>query len=176
MENQTSSTKQIALIYGLILGFLSIAFAVTLYAMGKQLSSGTLSSIVSFIITVGVIVFGLRAFKIAKGGFLTLSEALKTGIAIALVGAIISLIYTYIFMTYIEPNFMNQMMELQRQKMLDANPNLSDEQLDAMAAMSKKFSSPTVIITVGLLWSVFLGFIISLIAGLIMKKVPEQTY
>jgi len=60
--------------------------------------------------------------------------------------------------------------------MLDANPNLSDEQLDAMTAMGKKFSSPTVIITVGLIWSIFLGFIISLITGLIMKKTPEQEY
>jgi len=144
--------------------------------MGKQLDSGPLNSIVSFIMYVVLIVFGLRAFKIANGGFLTLGEALKTGIAIALVGSILSLIYTYIFMTYIEPDFMSQMMELQRQKMLDANPNLSDEKLEAMTAMGKKFSSPAVILTVGLIWSIFLGFIISLIAGLIMKKTPEKDY
>ncbi len=176
MENQTTSTKQIALTYGLILGFVSIAFAVVLYAMGKHLDGGSLSSIGSLVITIGIIVFGLRTFKIAKGGFLSLSQALKTGLAIVLIGTIISLLYTYVFMTYIEPDFMSQMMELQQQKALEANPNLTDEQLEAMETMTKKFSSPMIIMAVGLVWSLFIGFIISLIAGLIMKKAPEQDY
>lgn len=176
METQTTSTKQIALTYGLILGFLSIAFAVVMYALGKHLEGGTLNTVVSLLLNIGFIVFGLRAFKTANGGLLSLSEALKTGIAVALIGAILSLIYTYIFMTYIEPNFMDQVMELQQQKMLEANPNLTDEQLEAMANMTKKFSSPIIIMAIGLVWSLFLGFIISLIAGLIMKKTEEQNY
>lgn len=176
MENQTTSTKQIALTYGLILGFVSIAFAVVLYAMGKHLDGGSLNTIGSLVITIGIIVFGLRTFKIGNGGFLSLSEALKTGLAIVLIGTIISLLYTYVFMTYIEPDFMSQMMELQQQKALEANPNLTDEQLEAMETMTKKFSSPMIIMAVGLVWSLFIGFIISLIAGLIMKKAPEQDY
>lgn len=176
MENQTTSTKQIALTYGLILGFLSIAFAVIMYALGKHLEGGTLNTVVSLLLNIGFIVFGLRAFKLANGGMLSLSEALKTGIAVALIGSILSLIYTYIFMTFIEPNFMEQVLELQQTKMLEKNPNISDEQLEAMANMSKKFSSPAIIMAIGLVWSLFLGFIISLIAGLIMKKAPEQTY
>ena len=132
MENQTTSTKQIALTYGLILGFVSIAFAVVLYAMGKHLDGGSLNTIGSLVITIGIIVFGLRTFKIGNGGFLSLSEALKTGLAIVLIGTIISLLYTYVFMTYIEPNFMSQVMELQQQKALEANPNLTDEQLEAL--------------------------------------------
>ena len=67
-------------------------------------------------------------------------------------------------------------MELQQQKALEANPNLTDEQLEAMETMTKKFSSPMIIMAVGLVWSLFIGFIISLIAGLIMKKAPEQDY
>ena len=176
MENQTTSTKQIALTYGLILGFVSIAFAVVLYAMGKHLDGGSLNTIGSLVITIGIIVFGLRTFKIGNGGFLSLSEALKTGLAIVLIGTIISLLYTYVFMTYIEPDFMSQMMELQQQKALEANPNLTDEQLEAMETITKKFSSPMIIMAVGLVWSLFIGFVISLIAGLIMKKAPEQDY
>ena len=176
MENQTTSTKQIALTYGLILGFVSIAFAVVLYAMGKHLDGGSLNTIGSLVITIGIIVFGLRTFKIGNGGFLSLSEALKTGLAIVLIGTIISLLYTYVFMTYIEPNFMSQVMELQQKKALEANPNLTDEQLEAMETITKKFSSPMIIMAVGLVWSLFIGFVISLIAGLIMKKAPEQDY
>lgn len=176
MENQTSSTKQIALTYGLIFGFLSIAFAVVMYAMGKHLDGGSLNTIVSLIITIGVIVFGLKAFKSVNGGFLSLGEAIKTGLAITLIGTILSLLYTYVFMTYIEPNFMDQVMELQQQKMLESNPNLTDEQIETAVAMGKKFSSPAIIMAIGLIWNIFIGFVISLIAGLIMKKAEEQTY
>ena len=93
-----------------------------------------------------------------------------------LIGGIIGLIYTYIFMTFIEPNFMSNMMELQQQKMLETRPNMTDEQVEAAMGMAKKFSGFWVIAIAGLLWSVFIGFVISLITGLIMKKTPEQDY
>ena len=176
MENQTNTTKQIALTYGLILGFASIAFSVVMYAMGKHLEGGSLNTIISLAITIGAIVFGLKAYKSANEGFLSLSQALKTGIGIALIAAIISLMYTFIFMNYIEPNFMDQVLELQQQKMLENNPNLTDEQIEAAIDISKKYSGFYIIAAAGLIWSLFLGFVISLIAGLIMKKVPEQDY
>jgi len=178
MENQTNtaSTKQIMLNYGLILGFLSILFNVLNYAFGDAYKPHWSVQVAGVITSVAFIVLGLKKVKENNGGYLTLGQSFKTGIGIMLVAGVIGLIYTYIFMNFIEPNFMSNMIELQQQKMLELNPNLSDEQIEAAMNMSKKFSGFGVIALGGLLWSVFLGFVLSLITGLIMRKDPEQDY
>ena len=178
MENQTKTTsaKQIMLNYGLILGFVSILINVTNYAVGDIYKPHWSVQAISVLVSIAFIVLGLKKLKESNEGYLTLAASLKTGIGIMLIGGIIGLIYTYIFMTFIEPNFMSNMMELQQQKMLETRPNMTDEQVEAAMGMAKKFSGFWVIAIAGLLWSVFIGFVISLISGLIMKKTPEQDY
>ena len=61
---------------------------------------------------VGIIVYGLKAFKLENEGFLSVSESLKTGLAISLIAAIIGTIYNYVFMTFIEPDFVSQSIEI----------------------------------------------------------------
>jgi len=178
MENQTNttSTKQIMLNYGLLFGFASIFINVVNYALGDIYKPHWSVQAVSFLVAVAFIVMGLKKVKENNNGYLTLGQSFKAGIGIMLVGAIIGLIYTYIFMTFIEPNYMSNMLELSQQKMLETRPNMTDEQVEAAMNMSKKFSGFGVIAVAGLLWSIFLGFVISLVAGLIMKKSPEQDY
>jgi amino acid transporter len=173
MENQQKPTKQIMLNYGVILGFASILISVANYALGNAYNQDWKVSLLGFLVMAAIIVFGIKKYKEANGGLLSLGEGLKTGVGIALIGGVISIIYTIIFMTYIEPDFMENTMELARQKMMD-NPNMSEETIDAAINMQKKFSSPAMIAGFGLLWVAFLGFVISLIASLIMKKTEEQ--
>ena len=71
---------------------------------------------------VGIIVYGLKAFKLENEGFLSVSESLKTGLAISLIAAIIGTIYNYVFMTFIEPDFVSQSIEIAREQMLSQNP------------------------------------------------------
>ena len=104
---------------------------------------------------------------------MTLSQGLKTGIGVALIGGVISIVYTLIFITFIEPDSLEKGMEMARQKMLD-NPNLSEEQVDAQMEMAKKFSGPGIIAAAGMLWTLFLGFVISLIASAIMQKKENE--
>jgi len=176
MENKTSSTKQVALTYGLILGFVSVMIQVVIYALGKQYEKNTYVGIASFLILAAFISYGIMQFKKQNDGFLSFGEGLKTGIAIALIAGLVSIIYSYVFMKFIEPNFMSNMMQMQQDKMMEMNPNMSDEQINAAMTMAKKFSSPWVIMAFGLLYSAFVGFIVSLVATLIMKKNKEEIH
>ncbi len=51
---------------------------------------------------------------------------------------------------------------------------MSDEQLEVSLEMASKFLGPGVTSAMTLAASLFFGFIISLIAGLIMKKSEEE--
>ena len=169
MENQKSSATQTMLNYGLILGFVSILMSVGIYAMGMIYDQGIAVMLVSFVIMAVVIFLGLKNFKVGNGS-LTLGQSLKIGLGIALVGAIISIIYNQIFINFIEPDFMENMMKVGEQKMLEQNPNMTDEQLEMAKGMQEKMSSPLIGIAMGIIGSLFFGFIISLIEGLILKS------
>lgn len=174
MENQEITPKQIMLNYGLILGFASILINVVVYAAGKTYDQHWSVGIVSIIITVAVIILGIKKIKELNNGFLSLSEALKTGLGIALISGLIAVVYTLIFTNFIEPEFFARMMEVQQQKTLEAFPNFTDEQLEASMEMAKKMSGPVMTSAIAIIGSLFIGFIISLIGGLIMKKSDEE--
>ena len=167
---QSPPTGKFALNYGLILGLASVALAVILYVTNSLLDQNWMTGVVSFLIMIGVIVYALSAYKKANGGFMSLSQALKVGLAVAVIGALIGAIYNFIFMSYIEPNFVDLIMEKQRQTMMESQPNMSEEQINQAMEMGRKFAGPWVTSAFQILGGLFFGFIISLVAGLIMKK------
>lgn len=174
MENQEITPKQIMLNYGLLLGFASVLINVALYAMGKTYDPHWSVGIISIGVTVVIIILGIKKIKELNGGFLSLSEALKTGLGITLISGIISVVYMLIFSSFIEPEYFARMMEVQQQKMLETYPNFTDEQLEASLEMAKKMSGPMITSAITIIGSLFFGFIISLIGGLIMKKTDEE--
>ena len=173
MENQKSSSKQVMLNYGLILGVVSIILSVGIYAMGKIYDQGMGVMLASFVIMAVVIFMALKNFKAGNNNLLSLGDALKIGLGIALIGAIISVIYNQIFINFIEPDFMENMMKVGEQKMLEQYPNMTDEQLEGAKQKQEKFSSPLIGAAMGIVGSLFFGFIISLIEGLILKRTEE---
>ena len=174
MENQQQPSNKIALNYGLILGFVSILVSVVTYVMGAHYERDWKMGVLSFVIMIVIIIFGIKKFKELNNGFLSLGQGLKTGLGIALIGGIISIAYTLIFINFIEPDFLQKTLELAEQKLLD-DPNLSEEQIEQAIEMQKKFSGPGMIAAFGLLWTLFLGFVISLVGSLAMQK-KENPY
>lgn len=171
MENSQPKTGQFALIYGLILGTVGIAFSLMLYFMDLTYQQSWANSVVGIAILVAVVVIGVFQYKKANGGFLTLAQALKVGMGVALVGALISVVYTMIFTSVIEPEFWDKTFEASKAAMLE-NSKLTPEQVDATIAQQRQFywmTYPFILIT-----NIFLGFITALIAGLIMKKAPSE--
>lgn len=176
MENQKNQTQQIILNYGLILGFLSIVISISNYAMGKHLEPHWSSNLISFLVSFGVIGYAIYLFKQANNGFLSIGQGLKVGVGIALISGIISVGYTIIFVTYIEPEFANQLLILQQEKILERYPDMSDEQLESALSMTKKFTSPGMMAAFGIAASLIFGLIISLIISLFMRKSQENPY
>ena len=169
MENQKASIKKIALNYGVIWGLLSIVLSVIAYVTNNYIERPMWLTIAGLAIMAGIIVYGLKAFKHDNEGFLSVSESLKVGLAISLIAAIIGTVYNFIFMTVIEPDFVVQTLEMTREQMVEQNPDMTQEQMDMAMGISEKMMTPLVMSAMGIIFTLFLGFITSLIAGLIMK-------
>ena len=168
MEENQVKTGKIAWMYGAIGGGIGIVFTLMLMSMDMLYDQGWGKSVVSTLILVAAIVLAISSFKKQNQGFLTLGEALKTGIGTSLVAAVIALIFTYLLMNFLVPDFMDKTTELSRITIQEKSPQITPEQLDNALEMQKKFfwiAYPMI-----LLFNLFIGFIVSLISGLVMKK------
>ena len=174
MDNQKSSSTQVMLNYGLILGVVSVLTAVANFAFGNVYKPHWSISVVSAVLSIVVIVLGLKAIKQNNGGFLSLGESLKNGLGIALISGIIYVIYFYLFVNFIEPEYFSNLAKVQEATMIEMYPNFTDEQLESAMEMSKKMSGFGMISAIALIMSLFFGFIISLIGGLILKRTEED--
>lgn len=170
MEVQKTEAKKFVLNYGVLLGILSIILGVIMYVTNAYLAPSFIYTAIGFLILIGVITMAIKAYKAENGGFLSLGEALKVGIGVAVIGGIISAIWSFVLMNFIEPEFMSQMMETQREQMAEANPNMTESQMEAAMEMGANFSSPWLIMAISLIGNLFFGLLISLVAGLIMKN------
>ena len=170
METPRLPIKKFAINNGLLLGLLSIVLGVIFYVLDMHLERNWISSILSLALTTGVIIYAFKQYKGANEGFMTLGQAIKLGLGIALIAGIIGVIFNYLLMNVIEPDMINQIMEKQQEAMIESNPNMTDQQLEAASEMTAKFMTPGMMAAFGLIASLFFGFIISLITGLVMKR------
>jgi uncharacterized membrane protein YfcA len=173
MENQAES-KSFIVNNGVIFGAVSIVFSLVLYATGNHLPPHWSASVISFILFIVFIVLGTKQFKEANGGFLSWGQGVKIGIGIAILAGLIVVIYQYIFSTFIEPEYMSQMMEIQNQAFLDQG--MTEEQIEATNEMTNNFQTPGIMAAIGIITYAIGGFIVSAITAAIMKKSEEEKY
>jgi len=175
MEEQPQiSRKSIMLNYGLILGFASIILALVNYVIGDIYQPHWSMMLASSAVTIIIIVLGLKKIKEMNSGFLSVGESIKTGLGITLISALIYIVYLYVFYNMIEPDYFDNMLKVQEQVMLERFPNFSDEKLEAAKKSSSMFMNTGANLTVTIIVSLFFGLIISLIAGLVMRKSEED--
>ncbi len=165
MENP--SIKPFAYTYGFLMAGYSILVLVLMYVFGiteQNWYLGVINGIASIII----FVLGIKAFKKSNRGYLSLKEAIKVGLAIAAISGIITAIYTFIHYTFVYPEFIDMIKEQAYSDMADRG--MTSEQIKQTSGMMDITTSPWFFATVTLISSLFFGFLISLIAGAIMKK------
>lgn len=167
------SSNKIILTYGILLGLLTIVLQVVSYVTDTHIERTWWSSLILFAITSATIVYGIFVYKRENGSFLSLSQALKIGIGIALIGSIVAAIFNYIFIHYIDPTFIDKTIEYTRIQMEEAG-TLTQEQITASLEITRRFMQPWIMTALSIVGGIFWGFIISLIAGLAMRKARPE--
>lgn len=173
METHKLSPGKFAVNYGLTLGIILIIISAILYFSGMQLKGEQWPMYLYYIIFPLVIIYAISQFKKNNGNVLSLGDALKVGLMTAIISALIFAIYNIIFNYFIDPEFIDKMMEVTREKLLE-NPNMTEEMVDKSIDIGKKFANPFLSSTIWIALSAVFGLIYSLIGGLAMKKVAQQ--
>ena len=170
MNITSNSSKSTIINFGLILGAISVIFQLMLYFFDMHYKNDSTAGIVSLTIMVGVILYSFIQFKKSNEGFISLSEALKIGLGVSLVSALVGIIYTQILLNILDPDTMKKSLELSLENMRIQNPEMPQDALDTVRSIQEKMSSPIIFSAIQIIFALFFGFIISLIGGLIVKK------
>ncbi len=167
MENKNTSIWYNGLVWGAILGFIGIIYAVILYMLDQNLNQNL--GYLGMVITIVILILGVRSYRDnIMGGILPFSPAFKFGFVVVVVSTVINLIYSYILWTVIDPGIIGKMKDMQMEKMLEQG--ISEEALDQAMAISGKFMTPLIMTIMALFFGILIGTIIALIVAAIFKK------
>lgn len=167
MEEQFPPTGKCALNYGSLLGGINVILGMVLYFQGLHTAQNLGLVMVSIVLTAGLIFWGIFNFKKVHEGFLTLPQALKIGTGIALVAALIGILYNMVLVNYIDPEVPAKIIEARLAPLLESG-QMSQEQFAQQKAQNLKYW------WIGYLFFLManscMGFILGLLTGLFLKK------
>jgi len=142
--------------------------------VGKNLSYSIQEVIgyTSMIVSLSFVFFGIKHFRDqVNNGSVTFGKALLIGLAISLITAIAFGILDYIYVAYINPDFTEEYYANSLERMQEALPAAEFELKKVeMEAQKELFSSPIMSFALMSMTVFVIGFIISLISGLILQR------
>jgi len=151
---------------GAILGIVLVVFNVILYVFNSNLNAGLAS--ISYILIILGIVYGTKNYRDEyNNGRLSYARALGTGTLIAVFAGVLNGLYQYIYVTYIDLEYFDNMVDLMVQSYQELG--MDDDKIEQMIEMSSYSRNPVFFTFSAIFGSALIGFIISLITSFFLK-------
>jgi len=168
---QNSTFWKSAMVYGLYLALVLTLFSVILYVTGFSLNpnAGYISMVVAI---AGIVICQIQYRNKELNGVISYGQAVGFGTAIMLFAGVVTALYTLVLYTFIDPSLIEQTKVIQEQAMLDKG--MPEDQIEVAMTMASKMLTPGWMSIMGLVGSVFMGTIISLLSSIFIKKQPNE--
>lgn len=169
MENNQKSAFMPALYSGLIMGMILIVFSLILYV--TDLTENVWVASFSYVITAIVLYFAIINFRDKQQeGFLSYGKGVSVGTLTGIFASILLAIFTYIYVTYIDPSVMEEAIIKAEEGILESNPNMSDADLENALGMVEIFTSPVMMAVMTILWYTIVSLVFSLLISIFAKR------
>lgn len=178
MENKGMNLLKSTMTYGLYLGVVFVIYSLVLYILGVMpvgIGLPMLMMVISLAIFFIGILFGTKKVRgEVFNGEITYAQGLAIGVLIALFASIISSVYSYIQNTIIDPEYLTNLANAQKEWMYNyLQGKLPETQIDAqLSQMDEQIKNASSIASIfkGILGWTIGGFIISIITSAFLKK------
>lgn len=164
-----ATTTSVALRYGLLTGLVSIIFSAIQFLTHTDQSP---LRWLGLLISLGGIWMAHNEFKKRGDGYMSYGQGLGIGTLLSLIAGLMSAVFFYLWVSAIDPTFVDHIIEIQRQQM--EAKGMEESQIDNAMEMSKPFMKPGVMSLFVILFSVFFGFVISLIVSAFTKHTRPE--
>ena len=146
MEDQNLELKKYISQYGALLGGISVVFGLMLFSMDMHYQNETSTTIVSLVLTLGVIVFAQYSYRKDNEDFMSLSQGIKMGLGMGAVSGLINVAYFLVLSNVLDPEMMNKALEMGMNQFLDQNPEASQDMINQVESMQEKFSAQLLVV------------------------------
>ena len=167
----TTTLRSVGIKWGGISGAVGIIIGLVFFMTGMVDYSGKNSNWLSTTVTyiaMGVCIYmALVEYKQAYSGYIRLGECIKIGLWIGLIAGVITAVYMMIFFKFIQPDLLDTMMSTAIEQAQEKDPNADEEQIRKIIGM---FMTPIFFAISGLIGTVIINFIGSLLIGAAVKK------
>jgi len=102
------------------------------------------------------------------GGYISLGRCLGIGTVSGLATGLLLGVWTVLFMNVIAPEFVDEIIKVTMDQM--AEKGLGEDEIERQMSFVKPSFSPVSFFLTSLIFSVFMGFLISLVVGFVVKK------
>ena len=163
--------------YGLIGGLIFVVYSLLGNLIGFSrpsagIASVVLNGLISLAIYIGLLVVAVRHFRDKEnGGAITFGKAFMIGLGVALITAIINGLFTFIYVSYIEPDYLETTMR--DMESLYESFGLTEDQMEEALKKARESMTPTAILRNSVIYSLVFGSIVSAIVAAIMKRQPQ---
>lgn len=172
-NNAYKKTFEPALLYGGITGGAILLHSVVLYALDASFS--VYAQIMGYLLPIALLFLVLYLYRNEKmGGIMSYTQSLGMGSLIMVVAGIISAVYMYVFIKYIDPDFVNVMTQMQEEKLLEKG--MDEASIEATMEFTSKMKSAGVLAVISFLGTAFMGVIFSAIVSIFLKKEPKDPF
>lgn len=159
-----------ALNTGAILGLVLIVIALAQNVL--EMFDSVVFQYLNYIILIAGIVLAIKHYRDnVLDGYISYGQIVGFGTLTALFAGIISAFILYLYLKFVDDSMISFIYDKAEQDMY--SKNMSDEQIDAAMVGMKMFTSAGMIVILGVISTVFFGLIVSLVAGIFMKKEQE---
>jgi uncharacterized membrane protein len=171
---------QSAIRYGLILGLITVILSVFSYLMGADFQSTTYS-ILSAVLSIGLIIFVCYRIKKETKGILSYGKATQLLFISFMISVIIGSFYTYVFNQYIDSQYAEVMEQkaMKQTEVLFEKIASSEEEADKMIEearndMQKRKESPFLYTLQTIMIASVVVIVVSLLAAIFVQRKPRE--
>lgn len=179
METQVNrtlqpTTRSVGVRFGLIAALISIVYFLILNVSGIDMTQGFWNW-VGYAITLALVVLAQKQFKDKGDGYMSYGQGVGIAFWMGLISAVISSIFTYMYIKFVDTGFLELVKERQIEAMQEKG--MTDQQIDQGMQMASLFLTPEAM----LVYMLIGGIVVTLIIGLIVtiftqKKNPEPAF
>jgi hypothetical protein len=163
------TVKQVGIKYGIYLALVSIIYTLILQILG--LAAKQALGYVGFIFIIVALILAHKEFK-RSNEFMSFGQGLGISMIIITISTILGSIFSYIYIKFVD----NSMLDVIREQAIVQmeERGMSDSQIEQAMEMQAKFTTPEMILVIGILAGIFFGFVIALIVTAITKKTNPE--
>jgi len=167
MEKKNTSLFVNALIWGVIIGLVSVVYSVILYML--DLALNTALGYAGLIIVIAGLAIAMKNYRDhVLDGILPFGKAFGFGVLIILISAFISGIYVFLLYSIIDPDLIRKAIDASAERMLEQG--LSEDQVEQALEVTRRIMKPAIMFISGLFVNLLVGVVLSLIMAAIFKK------